>query len=110
METDANDNSSILIGEVQLILAEKRTSLSTMRLGIAVLALPLTVLSFLIVTSKHYNLLHVMYLMIPLTLLVLVLAIFGFYLVIKSIRHMHHYDKIIHKIKKRNGFISELLD
>ncbi len=40
-----------------------------MRTGIAVLALPLTVMSFLIATSKYYNIFHVLHFLIPLVLL-----------------------------------------
>jgi hypothetical protein len=43
----------IIINEVQLLLAEKRTSLSSMRNGITVFVLPLSVLSILIATSKY---------------------------------------------------------
>ena len=41
----------LILNEVQLLLAEKRTSLSAMRIGIAVFAFPLSVLSVLIATS-----------------------------------------------------------
>jgi hypothetical protein len=34
----------ILLNEVQLILAEKRTSLASLRTGIAVLAIPLSIM------------------------------------------------------------------
>ena len=43
---------SVVIAEVQLLLAEKRTSLSVLRTGITVLILPLSVMSFLIATEK----------------------------------------------------------
>ena len=46
---------SSIIGKAQLVLAEKRTSLATLRTGIAVFVLPLSVISFLIATSKHYD-------------------------------------------------------
>ncbi|MGA8239636.1 MAG: hypothetical protein WB818_03615, partial [Desulfobacterales bacterium] len=49
----------IIINEAQLILAEKRTSLAALRTGITVFALPLSVLSLLIVTSKFYDVVHV---------------------------------------------------
>jgi len=42
---------AITLNEVQLVLAEKRTALSTMRTGIAIFAFPLSVLSVLIATS-----------------------------------------------------------
>ena len=45
-------NDILCINQVQLLLAEKRTALAVMRTGIAVLALPLSVFSALIATSK----------------------------------------------------------
>ena len=56
----------IIINEVQLLLAEKRTSLSTMRTGITVFVLPLSVLSVLIATSKYYDVFKVMHFLVPL--------------------------------------------
>jgi hypothetical protein len=41
-----------ILNEIQVLLSEKRTSLSTMRTGIAVFAFPLSVLSILIATSQ----------------------------------------------------------
>jgi uncharacterized membrane protein YidH (DUF202 family) len=110
MSDEDPEKSSILFSEAQLILAEKRTSLAVMRLGIAVLALPITVLSFLIVTSKYYEALHVLHFLIPLIILILILIMFGAYLVIKSIFRMRHYDKPIHKIKIKSSLISEVID
>src|SRR5436190_20338458 len=42
---------NVIFGEIQLLLAEKRTALASLRTGIAVFALPLSVLSALIATS-----------------------------------------------------------
>lgn len=96
--------------EVQLILAEKRTSLSVMRTGIAVLALPLSVMSFLIATSKYYNVLHVLYFLIPLGILNCALLVLGAYLIIRSILRMRHFEYLIHKIKLKHSVIGEFLD
>ena len=60
------ENFGTIVSEVQLILAEKRTSLAALRTGIAVLVLPFSVLSILITTSKYYQLQHVWYLFAPL--------------------------------------------
>lgn len=57
---------SIIFGEIQVLLAEKRTALSALRAGIAVFALPLSVLSFLVVTSRYYQPLHVLEFLLPL--------------------------------------------
>jgi hypothetical protein len=46
---------TVIINEVQLLLSEKRTSLAAMRTGIAVFALPLTVMS---VSNRHLKILR----------------------------------------------------
>jgi hypothetical protein len=61
-----------------VLLSEKRTSLSTMRTGIAVFAFPLSVLSILIATSRMYQLQEVMQWLVPLLLLNLGLTVLGF--------------------------------
>ena len=110
MRVKKTDLNSIAINEVQLVLAEKRTSLSVMRTGIAVLALPISVMSFLIVTSKYFDVLNVLYFLIPLGLINLVLMIFGTYLVIRSIIKMRHHDRLIQKIKSAHSIIAEFID
>lgn len=81
VETDESANQSLIVGEVQLLLAEKRTSLAALRTGIAVLVLPLSVLSLLVATSRHYDFFHVLYLIVPLFFLNAALAALGGYLI-----------------------------
>jgi hypothetical protein len=45
----------VIFGEIQVLLAEKRTALASLRTGIAVFALLLSVLSALIATSRYYS-------------------------------------------------------
>ena len=104
------DNASEIINEVQLVLAEKRTSLSVMRTGIAVLALPMSVMSLLIATSKYYDIFHVLYFLVPLAVLNLALSVFGAYLIIRSIIKMRHYDSLIHEIKSNHCGIGKFID
>ena len=94
---------AIAINEAQLILAEKRTSLAVLRTGIAVFALPLSVLSVLIATSKYYDFVHVLKFLVPLFVLNLILVILGGYLIVRSILRMHHYDLLIKQIKKNTA-------
>lgn len=105
MESDA-----IIINEAQLILAEKRTSLAAMRTGIAVFALPLSVLGLLIATSKYYDVLHVLPLILPLGVMLLALIALGSYLIIRSLRNIHHYDRLIHQLKTCHSKIADFLD
>ena len=84
VNTNSHQSENIIINEAQLILAEKRTSMAVLRTGIAVLVLPLSVASFLIITSKYYNIIHVMHLFLPLMILCTILVVFGGYLIIRS--------------------------
>ena len=107
---NANTLDAIIINEVQLLLAEKRTSLAVMRTGIAVLALPMSVISLLIATSKYYDILHVLHLLIPLGALNLGLILLGAYLIIKSAIRMKRFDRHIHQIKLKYSAISEFIE
>jgi uncharacterized membrane protein YidH (DUF202 family) len=101
---------SILVNEVQLLLAEKRTSLATMRTGIAVLALPLSITSVLIATSKYYEALQVLHFLIPLGVLNLALIVFGIFLIVRSVIRMRHYDLLIHEIKMKHSVIGRFIE
>src|ERR1700680_3443982 len=111
IETDeppALDN--IIFGEIQVLLAEKRTSLSSMRTGIAIFALPLSVLSVLIATSHYYNFGKVMPLLVPLLLLNLGLVVLGTWLIYHSICRLHRYDRLIRKLTQKYQSIAEFME
>ena len=103
-------SSSIVINEIQLILAEKRTSLAAMRTGIAVFAIPLSVLSVLVATSKYYDFIHVMHFIVPLLFICAALILLGSYLIIRSITRLRRYDRLILNIKRKHSQIAEFLD
>ena len=93
-----------------MILAEKRTALSAMRTGIAVFALPLSVLSILVATSRYYDVLQVMHLLVPLFVLCAALVLLGGYLIVHALRRIHHYDRLIRQLKLKYSAIAEFLD
>lgn len=105
----SKDDMSITISKVQLILAEKRTSLAVMRTGIAVFVLPLSVLSALVATSKFYDFIKVIYLMIPLLVLCAGMIALGAYLVIRAIIRIKRFDRVIKDMKKENKVLSQFL-
>ena len=90
-------------------MAEKRTSLAVMRTGIAVLVLPLSVMSILIATSKYYEVINVLHFLIPLGIIIFALIVFGTYLVIISIIRMRHYDFLIREIKSKHSVIGKFI-
>ena len=101
---------AVVLNEMQLLLAEKRTSLSAMRTGIAVFAFPLSVLSVLIATSKSYEIHEVLHWLVPLILLNLGLVVLGIYLITRAVMRIRHYDRLIDKLKSKHTRLAELLD
>jgi hypothetical protein len=101
---------SLTLGEIQVLVSEKRTALSTMRTGIAVFALPLSVLSVLIATSRNYNIGHVMPLLLPLLFLNLGLVVLGSWLVFHSIGRLHHYDRRIRELTQKYRSLADVVE
>src|SRR5215467_2117806 len=111
MKGDENAGmDSTVLAEIQLLLAEKRTALSFLRTGIALFALPLSVLSALIATSKYYDIGRVLQFLLPLLVLNLGLVVLGCYLVIHSMSRMRHYDRLIRQLKKEHSAIAQFID
>ena len=100
---------SFTLNQVQLLLAEKRTALATLRTGIAIFAFPLSVLSVLITTSKMYRIGDVLHWLIPLLLLNLALVVLAVYLIVRAIRRFRHYDERIEQFKKRSKQLADLI-
>src|SRR6187401_1871501 len=93
--TQQADLDSLILTEIQLLLSEKRTAMSVMRTGIAIFALPLSVLSVLIATSRFYDVLHVMHFLVPLVLLNAGLIGLAVNLIVHSIQRIRRYDNLI---------------
>ena len=106
----SSESDSLIINEVQLILAEKRTSLASLRTGIAVFALPLSLISLLIATSKYYDVVHVLHLILPLGLILTALIILGGYLIVRALRAIHHHDRLIHQLKTCHTKLSDFIN
>ncbi len=109
MVNDQRESEGIIINEVQLLLAEKRTSLAAMRTGIAVFALPLSVLGFLVATSRYYVPMHVLQWLVPLLVISTAMVFLGSYLIIKSIVRIHRYDRLIKEIKRQHSRLAEFI-
>ena len=108
-DTPQTPQEMLILQEMQLLLAEKRTALSLLRTGIAIFAFPLSVLSVLIATSKTYRIGDVLHWLIPLLLLNLALVALAVYLIVHAFRRLHHYDHIIAEFKRKHERLRELL-
>jgi len=81
-----------------------------MRTGIAVFALPLSVLGLLIATSKYYDAMDVLYWLVPLFVICAALVALGSYLIIRSIARLHSQDRMIFKLKQKHSHLSKFID
>jgi len=104
------ENQAIHISQIQLILAEKRTSLAVLRTGIVVFTLPLSVITVLIATSRFYDFLETYHLLVPLLLLCAGLVVLAIYLVHRSVQRIRKQDALINKIKENDPLVAEFLD
>jgi uncharacterized membrane protein YidH (DUF202 family) len=111
METnDLPTLDNAIFGEIQVLLAEKRTALAALRTGIAVFALPLSVLSALIATSRYYSIEKVMPMLLPLMVLNLGLVVLGTWLVFRSIRRIHHFEHRIKELSEKYRSIAQFIE
>ena len=107
---DSDRISADINGTLQVILAEKRTALAMLRTGIAVMVLPMSVISFLVATSRLYDILRVNYLIIPLLSVAGLLVILSAYLILRAILQLHFYDHSLKLLKSRHPQLIEFLD
>ena len=108
---DAENQADILgINQIQLLLAEKRTSLSVLRTGIALLALPLSIFSVLIATSEYYDRADAVWMLVAAWLVNLSLIALGIYLIVRSLRRMRQYSREIEAIKQQHQSLRQLVD
>ncbi|HMK14018.1 MAG TPA: hypothetical protein VK460_03260 [Burkholderiales bacterium] len=106
---DAKISDDTIYNEVQVILSEKRTALSMLRTGIAVFALPLSVLSILVATSAYYTVSEAASFLYPLLTLSVVLVLLGMYLCVHAILQIRRYDRLIAEIREKHGAVAEFV-
>lgn len=107
---EETESDAIILNEVQLLLSEKRTALSSLRTGIAIFAFPLSVLSILIATSQSYHASEVLHWLIPLVVLNVALIGLGVYLIVHAFRRIHHYDRLIEEIKREHSRLARFME
>jgi hypothetical protein len=96
--------------EMELLLSEKRTALSLLRTGIAVFALPLSVLSLLVATSHSYQYGEAAPVLLPLLVLSAALILLGCYLVARAVLAVHRCDRHVTDLKNRSRALAALID
>ena len=102
-------DQKLIMTEVQLLLAEKRTAYALLRTGVTVSVEPLSLWTVLITTSRLWSLFDVLWLLIPVVAVLVVLFALGIYLIVHALRHIRHTDEIISGLRKTDTMLEALL-
>lgn len=100
---------SVQAAAIQVLLAEKRTSLSVLRTGIAAAVVPLSITTVLVTLSRFYSWIENLHFLIPMYAILTGLMILSGYLVVRSIRRIHRYDQMINAIRRNSLAFHDLL-
>jgi uncharacterized membrane protein YidH (DUF202 family) len=95
---------------IQVILAEKRTSLSVMRTAIAILAVPLSITTVLVTLSRFYSWLENLHFLIPMYVVLIFLLVVSLWLLLRAAWRIRHYDEMISELRKRHPLLRDVLD
>lgn len=102
------EDEQLLISEVKLLLAEKRTYLAMFRTGVAICGLSVTALSVLVIESNFLDVFAVSNTVIFGGFLVLI-AIIGGWLIYRSRQRIHHINEMINQIEEENQRIADII-
>jgi hypothetical protein len=95
---------------MQLVLAEKRTSLSVLRTGVTIGLVPLSVTTVLVTLSRFYQWLDNLHLLLPLYVGLLGLAGLSFFLIGRSLRQIRREDRLLAELKDSSDTLRRLLE
>lgn len=99
----------LIMSEVQLLLAEKRTAFALLRTGVTVSLVPLSLWTVLVATSRLYNVFDVMWLLVPLMLVAAALFALGLYLISHALAHMRHIENVMMGLRQSDTLLESLL-
>lgn len=103
-------NETLLIGEIELLLAEKRTFFSLMRTGAAVFALPLSVFAFLWATLSSTSFVTNPYFIIPVGGLLILVSLIGVHLMKEGATRLKAVNAKIINVKSGNTRLNTLVE
>lgn len=97
-----SDSDAGATGLVQLLLAEKRTSLAVLRTGVSVGLVPLSITTLLVTLSRFYDWLANLHFLVPMYAVLTCLMALSLYLVGRSVRRIHSVDRQIEALRRNH--------
>jgi uncharacterized membrane protein YidH (DUF202 family) len=102
-------SESLLLSELQLVLAEKRTYLSILRTGLAVFTVPLTVIAFLGATAEYHGIFTNAIVAIVVVGGLAIISVIGLIIFYISQRKLRRLNTFVYHIKEENKRIAEIV-
>ena len=102
-------DQKLLMTEVQLLLAEKRTSYALLRTGVTVSLIPVSIWTLLISTSRMWNVFDVLWLFVPVMIVATVLCLLGTWLVLHALAHLQHIERTLEGLRKSDTLLEDLM-
>jgi uncharacterized membrane protein YidH (DUF202 family) len=109
LTTTTKGETSQIYNTINVLLAEKRTSLAVLRTAIAIFTLPISVFTVLIATSRYYDVYAVIHFIIPLLTICAILIFLGIYFAYRSFKKIKRIDNTIREIKMKKECAHDIL-
>jgi hypothetical protein len=100
---------SIVMSEVQLLLAEKRTAYALLRTGVTVALVPVSIWTVLVATSRLWDPFRVLWLLVPVMLVAALFFCLGAYLIVHALQHVQHTDTTLNALRQSDTLLEDLL-
>ena len=100
---------ALVMSEVQLLLADKRTAFALLRTGVTVSLVPLSMWTVLVATSKLYEPEHVLWVLAPIMAVALCLFLLGIYLIWHALAQVRHIERTMMALRSSDTLLEDLL-
>jgi hypothetical protein len=102
-------DQALVLSEVQLLLAEKRTAYALLRTGLAVSLLPLSMWTVLVATSKLWDATKIWWLLAPALVIMIVLLVLGLHLMYDALQNIRHAERRIGALRHKSTILEDLM-
>ena len=99
----------LLLAEIQVLLAEKRTYFALLRTSIAIATVPFSAIVFLVATAEYHNIFNYPWISSVIVVLLLLVSANGLKLNFQSRSKINQIEKLIKTIEKENKRIAEII-
>lgn len=108
-QAPTHHSEQLLLNEIQVLLAEKRTFYALLRSAIAIFTLPLTIIAFLLATAKYHGIFEKPWLSIVLVGVLILISLLGLSMILRANRHLKKVHNMIEKRRSENTRLSEIV-